>query len=73
MHDPCVVAALLWPELFTLRPCHVAVETSAGPLRGRTTIDWNGRLRLAANANVVEAIDAPTLFDRMIDALETLP
>jgi purine nucleosidase len=73
MHDPCVIAALLWPELFTLRACHVAVETSAGPLRGRTTIDWNGRLRLPSNADVVEAVDVPTLFDRMIDALETLP
>lgn len=73
MHDPCVIAALLWPELFTQRACHVAVETGAGPLRGRTTIDWHGRLRLPPNAAVVEAIDAPTLFQRLIDALETLP
>jgi len=73
MHDPCVVAALLWPDLFTVRPCHVAVETGAGPLRGRTTIDWHGRLRLPPNADVVEAIDAPKLFARLIDALETLP
>ena len=73
MHDPCVIAALLWPDLFTFRECHVAVEASAGPLRGRTTIDWNGRLRLPPVASIAESVDAPALFERMLDALETLP
>lgn len=67
MHDPCVIAFLLWPELFEGRDCFVAVETGDGPLRGRTTIDWNGRLKRAPNAHVVSAVKAHELFERVID------
>lgn len=73
MHDPCVIAFLLWPELFEGRDCFVAVETGDGPLRGRTTIDWNGRLKRAPNAHVVSAVKAHELFERMIERLATLP
>ena len=73
MHDPCVIAWLLWPELFEGRDCFVDVETSAGPQRGRTTIDWNSRLRREPNAHVVATVAAEVLFDRMIDRLARLP
>ncbi|RYE29910.1 MAG: nucleoside hydrolase [Hyphomicrobiales bacterium] len=73
MHDPCVIAFLLWPELFDGRDCFVAVETGDSPLRGRTTIDWNGRLKRAPNAHVVSAVKAHDLFERMIERLATLP
>lgn len=73
MHDVCVIGFLAWPELFTGRDCFVEVETGAGPLRGRTTIDWHGRLRQPANAHVLDRIDAAPFFDRAIDALARLP
>ncbi|WP_100963141.1 nucleoside hydrolase [Bosea sp. FBZP-16] len=73
MHDPCVIAFLLWPELFTGRDCFVEVETGDGPLRGRTTIDWNGRLKRPANAHVVASVEADALFQRLFDRLATLP
>jgi purine nucleosidase len=73
MHDPCVIAYLLWPDLFTGRDCHVDIETEAGPLRGRTTIDWNNRLKRLPNAFVVDKVDAETLFSRMTKALAKLP
>jgi purine nucleosidase len=73
MHDPCVIAWLLWPELFAGRDCFVEVETGAGPLRGRTTIDWNGRLKRPANAHVIGSVEAHELFERMIARLATLP
>ena len=73
MHDPCVIAWLLWPELFTGRDCFVEVETGDGPLRGRTTIDWNGRLKRQPNAHVVATVEAHELFERMIARLATLP
>lgn len=73
MHDPCVIAYLLWPELFEGRDCFVEVETSDGPLRGRTTIDWNGRLKRTPNALVMDKVNAPELFRRMIDLIATLP
>jgi purine nucleosidase len=73
MHDPCVVAYLLWPELFSGRDCFVEVETGTGPLRGRTTVDWNGRLKRAPNARVIDRVEAHELFERMIGLLATLP
>ncbi|MCU4178808.1 nucleoside hydrolase [Bosea sp. BH3] len=73
MHDPCIVAFLLWPELFEGRDCFVTVETGDGPLRGRTTIDWNGRLKREPNAHVVAAVKAHELFERVIERLATLP
>lgn len=73
MHDPCVIAFLLWPELFAGRDCHVEIETGAGSLRGRTTIDWNGRLKREPNAHVVATVEATALFERMIERLATLP
>jgi len=73
MHDPCTVAWLLWPELFSGRNCHVAIETGDGPLRGRTTIDWNDRLKRAANAHVIGTVDVPGLFSNLADALSRLP
>jgi purine nucleosidase len=73
MHDPCVIAWLLWPELFEGHDCFVTVETGDGPLRGRTTIDWNGRLKREPNAHVVSAVKAHELFERMIERLATLP
>lgn len=73
MHDPCIVAFLLWPELFEGRACFVTVETGEGPLRGRTTIDWNGRLKREPNAHVIASVKAPELFERLIERLATLP
>ena len=73
MHDACVIAWLLWPDLFQLRDCHVAIEASDGPLRGRTTIDWHGRLKRAANVSVAGGVDARGLFARLMPALAALP
>jgi purine nucleosidase len=73
MHDVCVIGFLLWPDLFTGRDCFVEVETGSGPLRGRTTIDWNGRLKRPANAFVLDGVESDTFFDRTIDALAVLP
>lgn len=73
MHDPCTVAWLLWPELFTGRDCHVHVESHDGPLRGRTTIDWNNRLKRPANAHVIGTVEARGLFTRLTKTLSRLP
>lgn len=69
LHDVCVIAWLLWPELFAGRDCHVDVETGAGPLRGRTTIDWNDRLNAAPNAHVIGAMDAGKFYENLFARL----
>lgn len=73
MHDPCTIAWLLDPSLFTGRDCFVEIETGAGPLRGRSTIDWNGRLKRPANAHVISEIDAAGFFRLLIDRIARLP
>ena len=40
LHDPCVIAYLLKPELFTGRTINVEVETNSELTRGMTVADW---------------------------------
>lgn len=72
IHDMCVIAYLLWPEYFAGRDCFVEIETGNGPLRGRSTVDWNNRYKKPANALVVDSIDAPPLLDRVIEEISNL-
>ncbi|QTC90397.1 nucleoside hydrolase [Brevundimonas goettingensis] len=40
LHDPCTVAWLLKPELFTTRPCRIEVETASDLTRGHTAVEF---------------------------------
>ncbi len=57
MHDLCAIAWLARPELFTLQPCFVAVETQGTWTAGTTVVDIEGRLGQPANAQVALDID----------------
>ena len=73
LHDPCAVAWLIQPELFTTRPCSARVDLGQGPGRGRTLIDrWN-RTGDKLNAVVLETLDAPGFFDLIGGRLALLP
>ena len=72
LHDPCVIAYLLWPELFHGRDCFVAVETAGETTIGRSTIDWWGSTKRPPNAHVIERLDADPLFERLTRALANL-
>jgi purine nucleosidase len=73
LHDPCAVAWLLAPELFTHHQVHAAVECSSGPARGRTLIDRWGRLRQPANARLLDTLDADKFFALLGERLKHLP
>jgi purine nucleosidase len=73
LHDPCVIAWLLWPELFEGGRYHVAVETESALTRGRTVVDRWGATDAPANALVIERVDAKALFERLTERLRTLP
>lgn len=73
LHDPCAVAWLIRPELFTARPCPVAMELAPGPCRGRTVIDRWGRTGAAPNATVLETLDADGFFALLGERLARLP
>ncbi|MCJ9673569.1 MULTISPECIES: nucleoside hydrolase [unclassified Neorhizobium] len=72
IHDMCVIAYLLWPELFGGRDCFVQIEMGDGSLRGRSTVDWNNRLKKPANALVIDTIDAESLLNRVIETTSSL-
>lgn len=40
VHDPCTVAWLLRPDLFTLAPCDIRVETRSELTRGHTAVEF---------------------------------
>jgi purine nucleosidase len=73
LHDPCTIAWLLRPELFSGRACHVAIETEGQHTLGRTVVDWSGRTDLPANATVIDQIDADGFFALLTDRLARLP
>ncbi|MDB5398804.1 MAG: Inosine-uridine preferring nucleoside hydrolase [Rhodopila sp.] len=73
LHDPCAVAWLIRPELFTARDCSVRMDLGPGPSRGRTLIDrWN-RTGDPLNATVLETVDAVGLFELLGERLALLP
>ena len=57
LHDPCVIAYLLKPELFKGRNCNVTVETASELTMGMTVIDWWGVTKRPKNAMVMRDID----------------
>lgn len=63
LHDPCVTAYLLAPELFTGRRCRVAIETASELTMGFTAIDWWQIDDGPTNALVLGDVDAPRFFD----------
>ena len=77
IHDAVAVAHLAIPGLVAVAPYHVAVDTTAGPCRGRTVCDGLPRRLLraghAATTDVGIHIDR-TRFERLLlDAFSTLP
>lgn len=58
LYDPCAVAWLIAPSLFTARPVFLGVELGPGPGRGRTLIDPHR----PANAAVLEPRDPDALL-----------
>jgi purine nucleosidase len=73
LHDPCAVAWLIRPDLFTLRSCSVRMDLGPGPGRGRTLIDRWGRTGDERNAAVLETVDDAALFDLLGERLALLP
>ena len=57
MHDLCAIAWLVRPQLFTLAPCFVAVETQGIWTSGTTVVDIEGKLGQPANAQVALGLD----------------
>lgn len=73
LHDPCVIAWLLAPELFAGRDLRVDIELGEGSCFGRTVCDVHGRSGAVPNAHVLERVDADGFFALLTDRLARLP
>ena len=72
LHDPCVIAYLLRPELFRGRPAHVEIETQSPRTLGMTIMDTRLHGGAAANAQVLVYADAEGFYDLLIERLARL-
>ena len=68
LHDPCVLAYLHQPDLFTTRTVDVAVEISGEYGMGRTVVDWYGNSP-DSTVKVVETVDAEGFYELLLTAL----
>jgi purine nucleosidase len=69
LHDPCTIAYLLDPTLFTVRPMHVTVDTNEGQNFGRTTCDARRLTGRSPNVDVAVEADAERFFELLTAAL----
>jgi len=72
LHDPCVIAWLLKPELFNGRHCHVAIEAQSELTMGMSVVDWWGVTGKPANAFVLGGLDADGFYALIADRLRDL-
>ena len=73
LHDPCVIAWLLKPELFQGREVNVAIECESELTMGATVIDWWRVTSRPANALVIRNLDADAFFAFLTERIATLP
>ncbi|SFD43704.1 nucleoside hydrolase [Roseivivax sediminis] len=72
LHDPCVTAYLIEPEIFTGRHINVEIETTAELTLGMTVADWWGVTSRAPNATFMGDLDADRFFALLTDRLARL-
>jgi purine nucleosidase len=72
LHDPCVIAWLLKPELFTSSDVNVAIECESELTMGMTIIDWWRVADRKPNATVCRAIDANGFFALLTERIKKL-
>ncbi|WP_323717377.1 nucleoside hydrolase [Paracoccus aminovorans] len=73
LHDPCTIAWLLEPRLFTGRYINVEIETQGEYTLGMTVADWWRVSGRPANATFIREVDAEGFFallTRRIGALD---
>jgi len=72
LHDPCVTAYLIQPELFTGRHINIEIETQSELTLGMTVADWWSVTDRPANATFIGDVDADGFFNLLTDRLARL-
>ncbi|WP_380058596.1 nucleoside hydrolase [Falsihalocynthiibacter sp. SS001] len=72
LHDPCVIAYLIKPELFKGRHINVEIETGSELTLGMTVADWWGVTDRKPNAMFMGDIDADGFFELLTERIARL-
>jgi purine nucleosidase len=72
LHDPCVIAYLLDPEIFDGKEVAVEVEISSETTMGMTLADWWGVTGAPPNCTVMNAIDDEAFYDLLFERIARL-
>jgi purine nucleosidase len=72
LHDPCTIAYLLKPDLFTGRHINVEIETGSDLTLGMTVADWWRVSGRAPNATFMGGIDDDGFFTLLTERLARL-
>jgi purine nucleosidase len=73
LHDPCVIAYLLAPALFTGRHVNVEVETTSALTLGATVVDWWSVTARTPNVMFMNQVDADGVYRLLAQRLARLP
>ena len=72
LHDPCVIAHLIRPDLFSGRHINVEIEVQSDLTRGMTVADWWRVTKRAPNAMFMGDVDAEGFFALLTDRIARL-
>ncbi|MCB1397419.1 MAG: nucleoside hydrolase [Rhodobacter sp.] len=72
LHDPCTIAWLIAPDLFTGRRINVEIETASELTMGMTVADWWGVTKRPANALFIGSIDDDGFYTLLTERIATL-
>ena len=73
LHDPCVIAYLLDPSIFSGKLVNVIVEEDSELTRGETVVDWLGVTNRKPNCFVMDKADDKKFFELLKNKFATLP
>ncbi len=69
LHDPCTVAWLIRPELFTGKECNVSVEIESALTMGHTAVDFWHVTDRPINVDWIYEVDAEGFYALLIERL----
>ncbi|PZX48043.1 purine nucleosidase [Roseinatronobacter thiooxidans] len=72
LHDPCTIAYLIQPDLFSGRHINVEIETGSELTLGMTVADWWRVTKRPANAQFIGDLDADGFFALLTERLGRL-
>lgn len=71
LHDPCTIAWLIQPSMFTCVERWVGVETQGKYTQGMTVVDYYGLTNNAPNTTVMMDIDRQSFVDLLVERVGT--